>query len=134
MKMAEVFKNAAEKMAALEPKTAQLSDAQMAAARTAGRTMYASGTPVHPGVVEKDFMSPVQPNPPVDITPLTAICPLKTHVVSPTVSPSEKKPLFTMDMFTPHVEKGLEAWKKEYNVSEAEFADPEKIRKKNYSI
>ena len=57
----------------------------------------------------------------MDVTPQTVNSPLKSHVVSPTASPSN---MFTMDMFTPYVEKGLDAWKKDHNVSDAEFNDP----------
>jgi hypothetical protein len=115
-KMAEVFKSAAAKIA---------SDELMAAAMAAGRIMYASGIPVHPGVIEIDISSPAQLHPPVDDTLLNANSLSKTNIVSPTVSPSVKKPLFTMDMFTPYVDKDLVAWKQEYNVSDAEFSDPD---------
>jgi hypothetical protein len=115
-KMAEVFKSAAAKIA---------SDELMAAARAAGRIMYASGIPVHPGVIEIDISSPAQLHPPVDDTLLNANSLSKTNIVSPTVSPSVKKPLFTMDMFTPYVDKDLVARKQEHNVSDAEFSDPD---------
>ena len=103
---------AAVKIAAYEPTTDLSDDTLMAAARAAGRIMYASGTIILPGAKETDIRSPELLDPPVPAMPISENCSLKTHVVTPTVSPIGKRPLFTMDMFTPYVEKGLEAWKK----------------------
>jgi hypothetical protein len=125
LKMNEVFKSASVKMAAYESKTVSPVQDMMAAARVAGRTMYATGTPVHTADIEKDISVQVQPNPPVDVSPPESKSSFKTHIVTPSVSPIVKKALLTMDMFTPYVDKGLDAWKKQYNVSDAEFADPD---------
>jgi hypothetical protein len=123
--MNEVFKNASVKIAACESKTDSPAQDIMAAARSAGRAMYATGTPVYSADIEKVTSSTVQSNPPVDVSPPKANSSINTHIVSPSVSPIVKKALFTMDMFTPYVDNGLDAWKKENNVSDAEFADPD---------
>jgi hypothetical protein len=125
MKMAEVFRTAAVKIAAYERTTDLSDDTLMAAARAAGRIMYASGTIIHPGVKETDIRSPVLSDSSVLAMPISENCLLKTHVVTPIVSPTGKSPLFTMEMFTPYVDKGLEAWKKDFNVCDAEYADPD---------